>query len=97
MRASVALSPDCTWAWIAALETAEFSPKSQLTGSASAAFFARHQLSATTATASVSFTTRWTPLTPASLLSSTDLSVPLNTGHCTIAACNIFGSRTSMA
>ena len=73
------------------LETSAWPAKSQVTGSASAAFFARHQLSATTATASGSFTTRRMPFMPASSASSTDRSVPLNTGHCTMAAYSMPG------
>ena len=97
MRASLAPSPALSCARIVPLETSELSPKSQVTGSASAAFFARHQLSATTATASGSFTTWRMPLMPASLVSSTAFNVPLNTGHWTIAAHSMLGSCTSMA
>ena len=79
------------------LETPALSPASQVTGSVSAAFFARHQLSATTATASACFTTRRMPFMPASLVSSTDFKVPLNTGHWRMAAYSMFGRRTSMA
>ena len=79
------------------LETLELSPTSQVSASSSAAFFARHQLSATTATASGSFTTWRMPFMPVSFVSSTDFNAPLNTGHWTIAACSIFGNCTSMA
>ena len=66
-RASPALRPALQAArGLCALDTPAPSPKSQVIGSASAAFFARHQLSATTATASGSCTTRRTPFMPAS-------------------------------
>src|SRR5216683_3324781 len=91
------LSASCRFALIVLLETLELSPTSQVSASSSAAFFARHQLSATTATASGSFTTWRMPFTPASFVSSTDFNAPLNTGHWTIAACSIFGNCTSMA
>ena len=79
-----------------ALETAAPSPPSHSIVSASSACFACHQLSATTATASLSLTTLWTPFMPTALESSTDFSVPLNTGHCASAACSMPGTRTSM-
>ena len=69
-----------------ALETCSLPPVSQITGSASTACCACHQLSATTATASASRTIRRTPFMPASLVSSTDRKLPLKTGHCRIAA-----------
>ena len=48
-----------------ALETVPLPPSSQVMVSASSAFFACHQPSATTATASFSLTTLWTPFIPA--------------------------------
>ena len=60
-----------TWPWL---------PSSQVTESASTAFFACHQPSATTATASLNLMTLRTPFMPLILVSSTDFSVPLNTG-----------------
>jgi hypothetical protein len=68
------------------LDTLPFCPSSQVTGSASTACFACHQLSATTATALGSGTTWRTPLRPRILVSSNDLGLPPNTGHWTIAA-----------
>ena len=47
-----------------ALDTLPFCPSSQVTGSASIAVFACHQLSATTATAFGSRTTWRTPFSP---------------------------------
>src|SRR6516225_8230452 len=75
------------------VETFPFPPSSQLILSASAAVLARHHESATTATALGSFTTLRTPGMPLSFESSTDLSVPLNTGHWTRDAYNMFGTR----
>ena len=69
-----------------ALEIVPLSPASHSIESASSAFFACHQLSATTATASLSFTTLRTPFMPAIFASSAVFSVPLNTGHCASAA-----------
>ena len=80
-----------------ALDTVQPSPGSQAITSASAAFLARHQLSATTATASGNCTTRRTPFIAESRDASTDFSRPLNTGHCTIVAYSMSGRRTSMA
>ena len=58
--------------------------------------FARHQLSATTATASSSFTTLIRPRSPLILSSATVTSLPRNTGHCAIAAYAMPGSCTSI-
>ena len=58
--------------------------------------FARHQLSATTATASSSFTTLMRPRKPLILSSATVTSLPRNTGHCAIAAYAMPGSCTSI-
>ncbi|HZL99624.1 MAG TPA: hypothetical protein VFD43_05155, partial [Planctomycetota bacterium] len=65
-------------------------PSSHTTGSASSAVFARHQVSATTATA-VSFA-RTAPRTPRRVLiaeSSKLTSLPPNTGQSLIAACSM--------
>ena len=78
------------------LDTSPLPPSSHVTARASDAFFACHQLSATTATASLNLITLRTPGMAAVLVSSTDLSVPLNTGHWISAACSMPGSRTSM-
>ena len=60
-----------------------FAPSSQTIGSASSAVFARHQVSATTATVvSFTFTTRRTPGMPAIFASSKLTSLPPNTGQC---------------
>src|SRR6266568_311053 len=58
--------------------------------------FARHQLSATTATASSSFTTLMRPRSPLIRSSATVTSLPRNTGHCAIAAYAMPGSCTSI-
>ena len=74
------------------------SPSSQTIGSASSAVLARHQVSATTATAeSFTFTTFFTPGILAILLSSKLFSLPPNTGESLIAACSMPGSLTSIA
>ena len=58
---------------------------------------ARHQVSATTATAeSFTFTARFTPGMPAIFASSKLTSLPPNTGDCWIAACSIPGSLRSI-
>ena len=81
-----------------ALERSRPAPSSQTIGSASSAVFARHQVSATTATA-VSFTrtTLRTPGRPAILASSKLFTLPPNTGQSLIAAHSMPGSLTSMA
>ena len=80
-----------------ALVTWALPPSSQTRSSASTAFFACHQWSATTATASSSLTTLRTPLPPAIWRSSTAFSLPPNTGDWITAACSMLGTRTSIA
>ncbi len=80
-----------------ALDCFAFGPSSHTIGSASSAVFARHQVSATTATA-VS-PTRTTPRTPrrASIFDSSKLTtLPPNTGQSLIAACSMPGSLRSI-
>ena len=73
-----------------ALETLPLPASSQTMGSASSAFLARHQVSATTATpVSLTFTTFFTPGMPAILLSSKLVTLPPNTGQSLIAAHSI--------
>jgi len=78
------------------LFTLPLGPKSQSIVSASIAVLACHQVSATTAKASLNLMTLRTPLRRSIFTSSTDLSVPLKTGHWISAACSMFGTRTSM-
>ncbi len=59
-----------------------FGPSSHWMTSASRAVFARHQLSATTATPSVMRTTFFTPGIPFAFESSTLTTLPPMTGHC---------------
>ncbi len=61
------------------------------------ASFARHQLSATTATKLSSRTTFFTPRMASAARASTPATLPPNTGHCAIDACSIPGSATSTA
>ena len=66
-----AVRPSLSMSAIVALDCEPFGPSSQTIGSASSAFLARHQVSATTATAvSLTRTTFFTPGMPAILLSS---------------------------
>ena len=83
---------------IVALDAEAFGPSSQTIGSASSAFLACHQVSATTATA-VSFTctTFLTPGMPATFASSKLFTLPPNTGLSLIAALSMPGSLTSIA
>ncbi len=61
-KASSAVSPPFKRSAMVALDCAAFAPSSQTMGRASSAVFARHQVSATTATApSFTLTTRRTP------------------------------------
>ena len=71
---------------IAALDRPALPRSSQVTRSAFTAWLARHQESATTATASVRRTTRRTPRISLMGESSTDRSMPPNTGHCRMLA-----------
>ena len=81
-----------------ALETLPLPASSQTMGSASSAFLACHQVSATTATpVSLTFTTFFTPGIPAILLSSKLVTLPPNTGQSLIAAHSMSGSLTSIA
>src|SRR6266705_1517762 len=79
-----------------ALETPPFAPTSHSIWTSRRASFARHQLSATTATKLSSGTTLTMPRRPSTLPASTDFTLPPNTGHCAIAAYIIPGSCTSM-
>ncbi len=69
-----------------------------MTGSASTAFFACHQVSATTATAvAFTFTTWRTPGMPLTLAASKLTIFDPNTGESLMAALSMPGSLTSMA
>ena len=74
------------YAPIDSLDTSPLPRSSQMTGSASAARLARHQLSATTATASGKRTMCRTPFMSLIAVSSTAFNRPLKTGQWTIAA-----------
>ena len=79
-------------------ETLAFSPLSHSIGSASSAFLACHQVSATTATALASTcTTFLTPFMPVTLAASKLFTLPPNTGQSLIAAHSIPGTVKSMA
>ena len=81
-----------------ALDCAAFAPSSQTMGRASSAVFARHQVSATTATApSFTLTARRTPGIFATLASSKLTSLPPCTGQALTAALNMPGSLRSIA
>ena len=72
-------------------------PESQVTGSASRAVLACHQVSATTATAlSSTATTARTPGILPTLAASKDLSLPVNTGQALMAALSMPGSCRSV-
>jgi hypothetical protein len=74
-----------------------FAPSSQTMGSASSAVLARHQVSATTATAvSPTLTTFFTPGRFSTSVASKLLSLPPNTGQSLMAAFSMPGSFKSM-
>lgn len=96
MKASSASSPSASMALISALERFLLGPSSQMMGSASSAVLARHQLSATTATArSSTFTTFFTPGIFSTAAASKLTSVPPKTGQALIAAFSMPGSFRS--
>ena len=79
------------------LESCAFGPSSQTIGSASSAVFARHQVSATTATAeSPTCTTFLTPGMPCTLAASKDFTLPPKTGQSLIEALSMPGSLRSV-
>ena len=81
-----------------ALDCAAPEPSSQTIGNASSAVFARHHVSATTATVESSTrTARGDPARPAIFDSSKLTSLPPNTGQSRMAAQRIPGSLTSIA
>src|SRR5712692_3980651 len=73
-----------------------FGPTSHSMASSLSMRSARHQLSATTATASSSCTTLIKPRIPLILSPATVASLPRNTGHCAIAAYAMPGCCTSI-
>ena len=80
-----------------ALEVLAFGPSSHSIGSASSAVLARHQVSATTATAlSPTCTTFLTPGRLDTAAASKLLTLPPNTGQSLIAAFSMPGSFRSM-
>jgi len=81
---------------IVASDAAPSAPTSQSIFSAPSARWARHQLSATTATKSSARTTFFTPRMASASVASTAFSLPPNTGHCAIDACSMPGRTTSV-
>ena len=78
------------------VESLALAPSSQVISSASIPFLAAPMWSATTATASSSFTTWRTPFTASALLSSTLASLPPKTGEMATVAIFMPGSLVSM-
>lgn len=79
-----------------ALDAVAFGPRSHSIGSASRAVLARHQVSATTATAlSPTRTTFFTPGRFSMAAAFTDLTLPPNTGQSLMAAFSIPGNWRS--
>ena len=78
------------------VESLALAPSSQVIASASIPFLAAPMWSATTATASSSFTTWRTPFTASALLSSTLASLPPKTGEMATVAIFMPGSLVSM-
>ena len=92
-----AVSPSSSHLASDALDTLAFGPLSHSTGRASSAVLARHQVSATTATApSPTFMTFFTPFMPLTLAASKLFTLPPNTGQSLIAALSMFGILTSI-
>ena len=81
---------------ISAVLSFAFGPSSQRMSSAAMPSFAAHMWSATTATASSRRTTWRTPSINLALVSSTEASLPPNTGHAATVATFIPGILTSM-
>ncbi len=79
------------------LEILSLPPFSHSTFTCFSAWFARHQLVATTATQSSATTTCFTPGIVSAAASSTLFTKPPNTGLCRIDACSMPGRRTSDA
>ena len=95
--ASSAFNAAFSVASTSALESLAFGPKSHTIGSASNAVLARHQVSATTATAvSPTCITFFTPGRFSIALASKLFSLPPNTGQSLIAALSIPGKLTSI-
>ncbi len=90
-------SPARSIARIVASDASPLPPVSHSTFSFFTASWARHQLSATTATKSAARTTCFTPRIFSASAESTRFTLPPNTGHCAIEACSIPGSITSVA
>ncbi len=92
---SFAARPSLKSAMMLSEETAPLVPSSHVIFSAFAAWFARHQLSATTATKVSCFTMPFTPRIFSASALSTDFTLPRNTGLCTMEAMSMPGSITS--